>query len=116
VAEGSSWNGNAYINTADQELQHFGNWNYRYESIGAAFNTGYKTYSNTVSVPAVDEAQNNPDDPALIDAYADRTLSKEVYAKDVGLVYREMTRWIYDPNIRRCRRGYSVVMRAADNN
>jgi hypothetical protein len=116
VVEGTTWNGNAFINTAEQELQHFGNWNYHYESIGAAFNTGYKNYSNTISVPAVDEAQNDPDNPALVDAYADRTLSKEVYAQNVGLIYREMTRWIYDPNIKRCRRGFAVVMRAIDNN
>ena len=115
VAEGSEWNGNAYINTTDQEFQHYSNWKYRYESIGAAFNTGYKVYDNTVSVPAVDEQQNDPDDTTLIDAYAYRTASKEVYAKNVGLVFREMTRWIYDPNIRKCRRGYSVVMRAVEN-
>lgn len=116
VVEGNAWNGNAYVNTAEQELQHFSNWNYRYENIGAAFNTGYKTYDNTISIPAVDEAQNDPDDSTLRTAYAYRTLSKEVYAQNVGLVYREMTRWIYDPNIKPCRRGYSVVMRAVDNN
>lgn len=116
VAEGREWNGNAYINTAEQELQHFSNWNYHYEGIGAAFNTGFKNYDNTVSVPAVDEQQNNPDDSLLADAYAFRTLSKEVYAKNVGLVYREMTRWIYDPNVKKCRRGYAIVMRAVENN
>ena len=116
VVDGNAWNGNAYINTAETELQHYGNWNYRYEGVGASFNTGYRDYDNTISVPAVDEQQNDPDDVSLLDAYSFKTLSKEVYAKNVGLVYREMTRWIYDPNIKRCRRGFAVVMRATENN
>lgn len=116
VVEGGTWNGNAHINTSEQELQFYGGWEYRYASVGESFNTGYKSYDNTVVVPAIDEAQNNPDDPALIEAYAYRTLSREVYAKDAGLIFREMTRWIYDPGVKKCRRGWSVVMRAVENN
>lgn len=116
VVEGATWNGNAQINTAEQELQYFDGWAYNYAAVGQSFNTGYKTYSNTVSVPAIDESQNDPDDPALVEAYAYRTVSKEVYAKDAGLVFRELTRWIYDPGVKKCRRGFSITMRAVENN
>lgn len=116
VVEGSTWNGNAHINTTEQELQYFDGWEYSYASVGQSFNTGYKTYDNTLSVPAVDDSQNNPDDPTLVEAYAYRTLSREVYAKDAGLVFREMTRWIYDPGVKKCRRGLSITMRAVENN
>ena len=115
IAEGGTWNGNSLINTSDQDLQYFGDWIYKYSNVGEAFNEG-KYYDNTVTVNGTDQTQNNPEDPALRDAYAYRTYLKEVYAKDAGLVFREMIRWTYDPGVAYCRKGYSVKMRAVDNN
>jgi hypothetical protein len=114
VLDGATWNGNALINTNNQDLQFFSDWEYTYSNIGDGFDTEHKSYDNTLTVLGTDQALNNPE--TLPDAYAYRTFAKEVYAKDAGLIYREMTRWTYDHNVKRCLKGWSVVMRAIENN
>ena len=45
-----------------------------------------------------------------------RTYAKEVYAYNVGMIYKEWTHWTYKPNHAQCVNGYSVIMRAIDYN
>jgi hypothetical protein len=114
VDETSSWQGNSMIPVSDQDYQYFFGWNYRYSEFTKPFNNGKVNFDNTVTVSQADEAQNNPE--LMPSAYAYKTYSKEVYGYDIGMVYRETTHWIYDPNVAQCRKGYSVVMRAVDHN
>jgi hypothetical protein len=115
VANGSSWNGNQLIPTNDADLTYFRDWIYKYDNLGEAFDTERKYYNNTVTVNAVDRSQGNPEDPAQRNNYAERTYMKEVYANNVGLIFREFTRWTYNPSVAFCRQGFSVTMRAVDN-
>lgn len=116
IVDGGTWNGNQLINGADADLTYFRDWIYKYSNVGEAFDTERKYYDNTVTVNAVDFSQGNPEDPSQRDVYASRTYGKEVYAEGAGLIFREMTRWTYDPAVAYCRKGYSVTMRAVDNN
>ncbi len=114
VSDGVTWKGNSMIPAGDQDFQYFYDWNYRYSDFTQPFNDGKAYFKNTVTVSQTDEVQNDPE--TMPAAYAYRTFAKEVYGYDIGLVYREMTHWIYDPGIVNYRKGYSVVMRAVDHN
>lgn len=114
LANGTVWNGNSMILTNDADLGYFANWNYTYANVGMPYDQDSIYFDRTVTVNEVDEQTNDPE--SLPGAYADRTFSKEVYQYNLGLVYREMTHWIYDPNVNSCRKGYSVVMRTIDHN
>ena len=66
ISEGKSWNGNAY--------NYLSSWDYAYKSIADTFGE----FSNTVSVIQRDSYNR-----------IDSVYYKEVFAKEVGLVYRE---------------------------
>jgi hypothetical protein len=114
LANGTTWDGNSMISTNDADLGYFGNWSYTYANVGAPYDQDSIYFDHTVTVNEVNETTNDPE--TLPAAYADRTFSKEVYQYNLGMVYREMTHWIYDPNVSSCRKGASVVMRAIDHN
>lgn len=116
VVDGLYWNGNSYINTDDQDYAYFSNWVYTYANVGQPYNTGLANFDNTVTVNQADQSLNTDDGP---DAYSYRTFAKEVYAKNVGMVYRELTHWVQQPDssgLNACKEGYYVRMRAMDHN
>lgn len=119
-----NWKGNAYIPAAqDARLWYFDDWDYRYERVGESFNAGEVVYDETVTVRQVDRVWNDPETLPLDSAA--RTYGQEVFARGVGMVYREYYHWIYNPkseanqnpfNLDRCREGNGVIMRAVDHN
>lgn len=124
IADQKKWEGNAYIVTQDSDYFKYKGWTYFYFNVDKPFDNGNVTYNNTVSVLAIDETINDP--YAQPDENATRTYGKEVFAKGIGMVYREYYRWTYDasaPNnnnphyaYTRCLRGDGVIMRAVDHN
>lgn len=114
IESGRTWKGNSYIDAADPMYTYYGDWDYRYADIGESFNTGFKVFTNTVTVYGTDEAVSDPE--IFSEVYASRTKSMETYAPNVGLVYREYIRWTYDPATTKCRKGTGVVLRAVDHN
>lgn len=121
VSNGRTWNGNAMIPLGDEDYKEFDNdqWKYTYADFDTEFDPGNNLYEHTVSVNEIDYSLNDPDaDP---NAYAERNYSKEIYAYNVGMVYRERIYWIFQPKVGGSggsgfRKGYSVVMRAVENN
>lgn len=116
VVDGLYWNGNSYIPTADQDYNYFADWTYSYANVGQPYNTGLANFDNCVTVNQADKSLNTTDGPG---SYSYRTYAKEVYAKNVGMVYRELTHWVQQPDssgVNTCREGYSVIMRASDHN
>jgi hypothetical protein len=114
VSNGVSWPGNQYIEIQDSARSYFANWNYKYQNVGLQYDNGYVNYANTVTVLEDDETVNNPGVDTAILSY--RTYAKEVYAYGVGMIYREWTHWVYNPDTTVCVRGYQVTMRATGNN
>lgn len=114
VKQGNTWKGNSLIPTTDPDFAYFDDWDYTYDRANVPYSTGEVQYENAVEVSHVDRAVNSPDvfpnDPAS------RTFSREVYAPNVGMVYREYVRWTYDPQTTKCRKGAGVIMRAVDHN
>lgn len=108
VKDGNTWNGNAYIPSADQDYNYFYNWTYKYVNTGQTFDDGRVIYNNTVTVTEDNDSLNAPPN------YSYRTYAKEAYAYNVGMIYRELIHWTYQPGS--CKKGYGIIMRATDNN
>ena len=117
VNNGGTWQGNRLMRTdLDKDLAYFDGWNYYYDKFSEPFSNGFAYFDNTVTVNAVNDTVSNPE--LVPTQYAEKTFAKEVYAQGVGMVYREVTRWTYDPGATATpfRQGYSVIMKALDHN
>ena len=123
VENNATWQGNAYVQTADADHKYFDGWAYRYSNVGESFNNGFVVYPKTITVNQVDRVENDPEE--LPHLPGSKTFGKEVFAENIGLVYREYVRWTYDhaadfnnsPNQQaKCRRGHGVLMRAVSHN
>lgn len=98
VTTTTTWLGNAYIDTKSltSELTYMDNWNYTYQNINAPFTVLKGTIDSTITVLAVDETR--PDDSPFDPQYfKQRDYAEEVYAKGIGLIYKEFTHWIWQP-------------------
>lgn len=95
VSEGRSWQGNSYIDTysAGSLFRYMDNWNYQYQQAGAPDTVSGNIFQNTVTVFQRDET--SPDLPFDPEFYQQRNLSTEVYAKDIGLIYKEFLHWTW---------------------
>lgn len=97
VANNISWKGNRYINTSSFDYLYLDNWDYSYQNIDNKFVTRGITYDSTVTISQVDEFDpDGPFDPNL--SYQQRNFSTEVYAKGIGLVYKELLHWVWQGN------------------
>lgn len=106
------WSGNTLIN-AEGDLGWLNGWDYQYTDVLEPFNTGSRKYSNTHIIDQADIINGFPNNP---DSYSAKTYSREVFAKDVGLIYREITNWVYQSDGSRFRKGFTAIMRAKNNN
>jgi hypothetical protein len=90
-----SWQGNRYINTVtDPQLQYLDGWTFRYRNAGQPFSAGDISFPETVTVAQRDEVINNPNDKTRLFSV---NKSSEVYAKGVGLVYKEFLHETWQP-------------------
>lgn len=110
----TSWNGNSYIPLNLSETKWYTGWLYKYENVNEPYKAGDITYTNTVSVPQADLTEGAPDNPNEYSAY---TYGKEVYAKQIGLIYRELTRWEYQSSAPSpYRKGFTLILKAKAHN
>ncbi len=112
VKPNTNWKGNAYISSNfNPELQWLNNkfWIYRYANLSEPYQTPYSVFPNCVSINQVDITTGDPSNP---DEYSDRTYGKEIYAKNVGLVYKELTNWVYQSTVVKFRKGFTLIYRA----
>jgi len=104
MKEGFSWPGNTYL-PDDPYATLFGtfgnddnmaNWEYYYDSFEPSFGYRNKLYEDVWTVEEEDFASNVP----IVDLTGYGTISRSVekYAKGLGLVYRELQLWEYQPN------------------
>ena len=114
VVNGYSWKGNSLVNIHTGNNAYLNGWTYSYQRLGLSYNNNLHNFDNTVSVLEDDESVNYPFVDSAVQAY--RTYAKEVYAYNIGMVYKEWTHWTYYPNQTHCVNGYTVIMRAVDYN
>jgi hypothetical protein len=99
IRDGFSWKGNSYINTSSNDqtwiFKFYDEWDYTYEKMGEPFTPfGATAIQNTITVNQADEFLGTPGNK---NAYSERNFSKEVYAKGVGLIYRDFLHWTFQP-------------------
>lgn len=94
VSEGYSWNGNAYVDAVyELSISYLYNWNYTYQNVNLSYTTPAGTFDSTVTVLQQDNTFPEGDfNPAY---YQQRNYSVEVYAKGVGLIYKDFLHWTW---------------------
>jgi hypothetical protein len=99
VSEGSQWKGAQYINT-DYYVQNvvdyrfYKDYKHEYRNVGQPFQVKKGTIGETYTVFHVDD--RTPDAPFDPNQFQDRNYSIEVYAKGIGLIYKDMLRYVYN--------------------
>jgi len=113
VSNGLTWLGNTYAETQDSSFAYFANWNYIYRNAGLSYFNGDVMFDHTVTVVEDSENVNYQDVDSLVPGHL--TYAKEVYANNVGMIYREITHYTFGPpDTVGNKNGYSVVMRAVE--
>lgn len=96
VNDGFNWKGNSFIDTksGSSPVKYMDEWDYTYMDIDQPFSVRKGTFNETISVLQADEV--SPPGPHNPSFYQQTNFSKEVYAKGVGLIYKEFLHKIWD--------------------
>ena len=97
MLEGFTWKGNSFIDATslNSKLRYLADWDYVYENIGQPFTVLGKTYPETVTIMQRDEVlPEGPFDPRF---YKQWNYSIEVYAKGIGLIYKNFDHKEWQP-------------------
>ena len=102
IQEGKTWKGNSAIDVTSlgSDQQYLFDWDYTYNEVGVPKTIGGLPFASTLTVSQRDESFNLPvllpgpgvSNPTNI---ASRDFSREIYAKGVGMVYREFLHFEY---------------------
>lgn len=93
ISYNTSWKGNSYINTQQPfGLYYLDDWNYHYTNINEPFTVLKQKFDTTYTV-----LQNDEQTPATFNSQVlnEKKLGKEVYAKGIGLIYKEFMFYIW---------------------
>jgi hypothetical protein len=121
ILENTTWKGNSFIDATslNSSLDYLANWNYVYQNIGQPFKVLGKTYPETVTILQQDEVL--PPGPFNPNVYKQYNYSIEVYARGIGLIYKNFDHKEWQPPSGG-RPGYwedgsyRVVLQIIDNN
>lgn len=81
------WNGNTHINTiSNPELQYLDQWKYYYTNVNMPYTINNYTYPETITIIQRDDTIG---DTTNKDNYFEVNYSREVYSKEIGLIYKE---------------------------
>jgi hypothetical protein len=105
IVNGFNWQGNSYIDTnvpidtsggtnTDPDLSYFANWTYTYDSVGMPFTTIGGLVSNAVTINQVNQYYGDSTNANLASGL---TFSEEVYGFGIGLIYKNLIYWQYQP-------------------
>jgi hypothetical protein len=95
IREGFSWMGNKFINTlSDPQRQYLDGWNYCWKGIGLPFTSGSKIFQQTATVEMRNDSINDGRDKTR---YFSKDIARDVYARNIGLIYRERIHEVWQP-------------------
>jgi hypothetical protein len=122
VTEGFSWKGNGFLPTNPYEdMFEFSNdediqtWDYTYQDVGFPLNLNNQNYDSTISILQMADSVN----VGVPNAPASKTYWIEKYAKNIGLVYKYVEMWEYqppNPPLSGYRHGFGIRMTILDHN
>lgn len=124
VKEGYNWHGNTFLPTSPFEVLYpFSNdedmqfWDYTYQDVDGSVTILNKDYANTLTVQHVADSVNVP--ITFPNGLAYKNYWVETYAKNIGLIYKEVSMWEYQPpngGNPGYRTGFGLRMRIIDHN
>lgn len=124
VNDGYNWHGNTFLPlTPYYELYQFSNdedmqlWDYTYSLVDEPMTINDVNYDSTITVTQVADSSNVPIE--FPDGLAYRNYWTETYAKNIGLVYKEVVMWEYQPpnsGNPGFRSGFGITMSIIDHN
>jgi len=98
LSTGETWMGNRYIAaTPGSELEYLQAWQYSITDINNSFAPFETPIDSCITILQTDEGSGYADDrnPVSVDLDGYRTYSIEVYAKHIGLVYKNLVYWTF---------------------
>ncbi|HEX6428527.1 MAG TPA: hypothetical protein VF008_12610, partial [Niastella sp.] len=123
VKEGRSWKGNGYLpDNPYRDLYEFSNdedmkdWAFTYQDVGASVSFNNKNYDSTITVVQIADSTNLPLQPGIP---ASKNYWVEKYAKNIGLVFKEVYIWEYQPattTLPAYKQGFGIKMTIIDHN
>lgn len=95
VRENFTWKGNSFIDTKsiNSSVHYLDDWDYTYQNVNTPFTTLAGTIDSTITVLQRDE--DIPEGQFDPDFYKQRNYSIEVYAKGIGLIYKEFLHYTW---------------------
>lgn len=122
IRNGFNWRGNGFLPTEPyKDLYGFSNdqdmqtWDYTYQDVGALLTINNTSYDSTISILQIADSINL-DIPG---APQSKTYWMEKYAKNIGLVYKEVIMWEAQPPLGSqvgYRHGFGIRMAILDHN
>ncbi|HLK31169.1 MAG TPA: hypothetical protein VKT28_21495 [Puia sp.] len=98
-----SWQGNSLINTYTPDYNYLSSWNYTYESIGSSYNV---IAGNIPGALVIQQTNSFVGDTTDTSIFSEKIYSGEVYAKGIGLIYKDFLYWQYQPQFNDINPGY----------
>lgn len=118
IKDGITWKGNSFIYAnapapPGASLSYLDDWDYVYDSTGLSAKVNGVTFPNTITVHERDLSEGLP--ITGFTTYAQRDFSKAIYAKGIGMIYREFLHYEYQQNTTSFT-GYGVKYTMIDHN
>lgn len=115
IRNGYSWKGNSFIETSssNSNLRYLADWDYTYADVHTSKKVGTFTFDSTLTVMQRADSSFLPVTSSTI--FADKNVSKEIYAKNVGLVFRDFIHFEYQ-GVSKTYTGYGVKYTIIDKN
>lgn len=91
----TSWSGNSYIDVSSDRAAYLSGWQYQYRNINQPFTVLAGTLDSTITV--LQDSSINITDPFVDTVLQNVSYSSEVYAKGIGLIYKDLSYYMYQP-------------------
>jgi hypothetical protein len=98
IRDFQTWKGNSYINVQDDMLNFYDDWDYFYDLVGQPYELNGTVYPETLTVEQIDELLPENADTSDKSRFYILTRSSEVYAKGIGLIYKDFLYENWDAN------------------
>ena len=96
VIAGTKWKGNAKINTTgNPALLYLDNWDYTYTGVGSPSIFNNRNFPDCLTVMQQNDTIGNP---ANKNFYFEINYAKEIYARQIGLIFKEIIHEIWQPS------------------
>ncbi len=115
ITEGGTWKGNSFIDTysINSDLKYLDDWDYTYADANKPKTIGSFNFDSTVTVEQRNDSLGLPLIPQT--QYAEKNLGKEIYAANIGMVYRTFLHYEFQ-RVSNTYTGFGVTYTIIDHN